>query len=72
MVGLYDARLLSLGLVLSTVIGAALVLLARWRGWYLPEPYNWRPRAPHKHAGARSDPPHGHADASVVDGREPP
>lgn len=43
MVGLYDADLVSLGLVLSTLTGAGLVLLARWRGWQLPEPYSWRP-----------------------------
>ena len=43
MVGLHDAHLVSLGLVLSTLTGAALVLLARWRGWQLPEPYSWRP-----------------------------
>jgi uncharacterized membrane protein YeiH len=46
MVGLYHADLPSVGLVLSTVTGAALVLLARRRGWQLPEPYSWRPRLP--------------------------
>jgi uncharacterized membrane protein YeiH len=53
MVGLYDADLVSFGLVLSTLTGAALVLLARWRGWTLPEPYNWRPRIPEGHVGPR-------------------
>jgi len=31
----------SVGLVTATVIGAAIVLLARWRGWRLPEAYVW-------------------------------
>ena len=43
MVGLYHADQVSLGLVVSTLTGAALVLLARWRGWQLPDPYSWRP-----------------------------
>jgi uncharacterized membrane protein YeiH len=46
MVGLYYANQIDLGLVLSTVTGAALVLLARWRDWHLPDPYNWRPSRP--------------------------
>jgi uncharacterized membrane protein YeiH len=46
MIGLEDAGFVSLGLVLSTLTGAALVLLARWRGWRLPEPYSWRPHLP--------------------------
>jgi uncharacterized membrane protein YeiH len=58
MVGLEDAGLVSLGLVASTVTGAALVLLARWRGWYLPEPYNWRPRIPEGHVGSLRVPHH--------------
>ena len=33
----------SLGLVLATVTGAALTLLARWRGWELPEAHVWQP-----------------------------
>ncbi|MFB9179372.1 trimeric intracellular cation channel family protein [Dactylosporangium sucinum] len=33
----------SIGLVVSTAIGAGLTLLARWRGWRLPEAYTWRP-----------------------------
>jgi uncharacterized membrane protein YeiH len=32
------------GLVMSTLVGAGLTLLARWRGWQLPEAYVWRPR----------------------------
>jgi uncharacterized membrane protein YeiH len=32
------------GLVVATLTGAGLTLLARWRGWHLPEPYMWRPR----------------------------
>lgn len=34
----------SLGLVVSTLVGAGLTLLARWRGWQLPEAYVWQPR----------------------------
>ena len=66
MVGLDDAGYVSLGLILSTLTGAVLVLLARWRGWQLPEPYSWRPRLSdgdgrpiraHRRAGpATSDP----------------
>jgi uncharacterized membrane protein YeiH len=62
MVGLYDAGLVSVGLILSTVTGAALVLLARWRGWQLPEPYSWRPRLPDGHAWPRQV--HRRADAA--------
>ena len=36
MVALYDADLASIGLVVSTGVGAGLTLLARWRGWQLP------------------------------------
>ena len=36
MVALHGAHLASLGLVVSTAVGAALVLLARGRGWQLP------------------------------------
>lgn len=65
MVGLYDADLASLGLVLSTLTGAALVLLARWRGWQLPEPYSWRP---HRSSG-EVQPRH---TSSRPDKEEPP
>ena len=34
----------TIGLVVATLTGAGLTLLARWRGWHLPEPYMWRPR----------------------------
>lgn len=37
MVALYTLGYPSLGLVLATVTGAGLTLLARWRGWHLPE-----------------------------------
>jgi uncharacterized membrane protein YeiH len=30
------------GLVVATVVGAVLCLLARWRGWILPERVEWR------------------------------
>jgi uncharacterized membrane protein YeiH len=56
MVGLYDADLVDLGLVLSTLTGAALVLVARWRVWQLPEPYNWRPRRPENFVRRRPRP----------------
>ncbi len=32
------------GLVVATLTGAGLTLLARSRDWHLPEPYMWRPR----------------------------
>ncbi|MGY1679916.1 hypothetical protein [Geodermatophilus sp. SYSU D01176] len=34
----------TIGLVVATIAGAALPLLARWRGWHLPEAYVWRAR----------------------------
>ena len=37
MVALYDAGDVSLGLIVSTVVGAGLTIVARWRGWQLPE-----------------------------------
>lgn len=43
MVGLYDTGHASVGLVASTVVGAGLTLLARWRGWQLPEADPWSP-----------------------------
>ena len=69
MVGLYDAGQASLGLVVSTVVGAGLTLLARWRGWQLPEADPWsrarlrgsmRARRPHR-GGLREDGPPGRA-----------
>jgi uncharacterized membrane protein YeiH len=33
----------TIGLVTATLTGTALTLLARWRGWHLPEAYVWRP-----------------------------
>jgi uncharacterized membrane protein YeiH len=70
MIGLYDAGLVSVGLIVSTVVGAALVLLARWRGWQLPEPYSWRPHLPDRHVGlsrvSRSHP------RTIRDREEPP
>ncbi len=53
MVGLYAADLRPLGLIVSTLLGAALVLLARRRDWHLPESYAWRPRPPDVGARAR-------------------
>lgn len=43
MVLLYDLDHPSVGLVAGTATGAALCLVARWRGWQLPEAYVWRP-----------------------------
>jgi uncharacterized membrane protein YeiH len=43
MVALHNVGHPSVGLVAATVTGAALCLLARWRGWQLPEAYVWRP-----------------------------
>ena len=43
MVATYDAGRPSVGLVVSTVVGAGLTLLARWRGWHLPEADPWSP-----------------------------
>jgi len=37
MVGMQLAGLSGPGLVVATVVGAALCLIARWRGWILPE-----------------------------------
>lgn len=36
------------GLLISTVVGAVLCLLARWRGWMLPENLAWRRNKPTK------------------------
>lgn len=46
MVGLYRAGNPTIGLAGATVLGAALCLLARWRGWQLPVGGGWRPPAP--------------------------
>lgn len=43
MVALFSLGRPSVGLVVSTLAGAGLTLLARWRGWQLPEAYPWRP-----------------------------
>jgi uncharacterized membrane protein YeiH len=72
MVGLYDAGTVAVGLVVSTVTGAALVLLARWRGWQLPEPYSWRPRIPEGHVGPRRVPHHRVRPTHDRDREEPP
>ena len=47
MVVLYRAGHPTAGLIGATATGAALVLLARWRGWSLPEGHGWRPPVPH-------------------------
>ena len=54
MVALYRAGYPTLGLVVTTLVGGGLTLLARWRGWQLPEPYLWRPGpAGHRYARPR-------------------
>ena len=65
MVGLDDAGYVSLGLVLSTLTGAVLVMLARWRGWQLPEPYSWRARRLEGHVRPRR--PYRRTDAAAWD-----
>lgn len=44
MVGLYHAGLSQSGPVIATIVGAVLCLLARWRGWMLPESIDVRRR----------------------------
>jgi uncharacterized membrane protein YeiH len=44
MAGFYAIGRPTFGLVVSTGVGAGLTLLARWRGWQLPEAYMWQPR----------------------------
>ncbi|MGH8960466.1 MAG: trimeric intracellular cation channel family protein [Jatrophihabitantaceae bacterium] len=43
MVGLERSGHPTAGLITATVVGAALCLLARWRGWQLPVGRGWRP-----------------------------
>ncbi len=43
MVLLYRLGHPTVGLVVATLTGAGLTLLARWRNWQLPEAYVWRP-----------------------------
>lgn len=69
MVVFYKLGQPSSGLVLATVTGAGLTLLARWRGWELPQAYSWqvsrawpratrlrRARGDEKHQNPPSDP----------------
>lgn len=42
MVVFYELRSPSTGLILAMVTGAGLTLLARWRGWMLPEAGTWQ------------------------------
>jgi uncharacterized membrane protein YeiH len=42
----------TIGLVAATLTGAGLTLLARWRGWHLPEAYVWRPRPRRRSRGS--------------------
>jgi hippurate hydrolase len=43
MVVFYELGDAPLGLILATLTGAGLTLLARWRGWGLPEAHVWQP-----------------------------
>ena len=43
MVGLFYAHRPTAGLVAATVVGAVLVMIARWRNWQLPLGTGWRP-----------------------------
>lgn len=56
MVVAYDLRHVTLGLVLSTTVGAGLTLLARRRRWQLPEANPWRPRRPIRRSPRRGRP----------------
>jgi uncharacterized membrane protein YeiH len=80
MVAFFSLGRPSVGLVVSTVVGAGLTLLARWRGWQLPEAYLWRPslpaprraRAPGRdHTGAQ-DPSASPGAGPAPDSGEPP
>ena len=44
MVVFYAAGYPTAGLVATTLVGAGLTLLARWRGWHLPDADVWQPR----------------------------
>ena len=80
MVVLYDVGRPSLGLVVSTVVGAGLTVLARWRGWQLPEAYLWEPsrsltrhvRRPARGDTRSQDRPATPSDASSPESRESP
>lgn len=82
MVALYNAGTVSLGLVVSTSVGAGLTLLARWRGWQLPEADPWSPsrlrssmRARRLHRGGSAEaasPPPEHHDSPSPDSQELP
>jgi len=43
MVAMYGVGDPSIGLGLATATGAGLTLLARWRGWGLPQAPGWQP-----------------------------
>lgn len=49
MVLMYGVGDPSIGLGLATATGAGLTLLARWRGWALPEAPDWQPGPPWPH-----------------------
>jgi len=44
MVAMYGVGDPAIGLALATATGAGLTLVARWRGWGLPEAPEWQPR----------------------------
>jgi uncharacterized membrane protein YeiH len=43
MIALYRLGYPVTGLIVATLFGGGLTLLARWRGWHLPDAYLWRP-----------------------------
>jgi uncharacterized membrane protein YeiH len=44
MVLMHEAGQGTIGLLVTTVVGAGLTLAARWRGWQLPDAYAWQGR----------------------------
>ena len=69
MVVFYELGHPLLGLILATVTGAGLTLLARWRGWELPEAHVWQPspawpRAARLHRAREDDKQHKSPSAS--------
>lgn len=65
MVVLYESGHPTLGLVVTTLVGAGLTLTARWRGWQLPDAYMWG-------GWARAPRPRWHRQRSASPGPAPP
>jgi uncharacterized membrane protein YeiH len=60
------------GLVASTLTGAGLTLLARWRGWQLPEAYSWSPPTAVTRRPRLPGRTHGRGRSHRLEDREPP